>query len=58
MIFFLLFLAFYYADDDVIRGVFPVYVLPEPLRVVSSFLPLSHVVSLLRPLLTGHVPPS
>ena len=37
---------------------FPVYVLPEPLRVVSSFLPLSHVVSLLRPLLTGHVPPS
>ncbi|MGU9951980.1 MAG: ABC transporter permease [Gammaproteobacteria bacterium WSBS_2016_MAG_OTU1] len=37
---------------------FPIETLPTPLRILSLFLPLRHVVDMARPLLNGELPPS
>jgi lipooligosaccharide transport system permease protein len=37
---------------------FPVEQLPPALRTISEFLPLYHAISLVRPLLSGMIPPS
>jgi len=40
-----------------VSGVFfPVSQLPGPLQVVTQFLPLSHAVALVRPLMSGVIP--
>ena len=57
--FFMYYFTLFITPMTLLSGVFfPLSQLPAPLQVAAQFLPLSHAVSLIRPLLAGAIPPN
>ena len=57
--FFMYYFTLFITPMTLLSGVFfPLSQLPEPLQVAAQFLPLTHAVSLVRPLLAGDIPPN
>ena len=57
--FFMYYFTLFITPMTLLSGVFfPLSQLPAPLQVAAQFLPLTHAVSLVRPLLAGDMPPN
>ena len=56
--FFMYYFTLFITPMTLLSGVFfPLSQLPVPLQYAANFLPLTHAVSLVRPLLLGEMPP-